>query len=60
MNPADYFTLAMDEEIRREGMPGSLCGVAVELDEPPDIHKLSERIGRFLRNFPTAGASLKK
>ncbi|MGH8559761.1 MAG: hypothetical protein ACRESZ_20370, partial [Methylococcales bacterium] len=42
------------------GMPGSLCGVAVELDEPPDIHKLSERIGRFLRNFPTAGASLKK
>lgn len=60
LNPADCFTLAMDEEIRKEGMPGSLCGFALELETQPDIAKLSERIDHFCENFPTARASLRK
>ncbi|MCI0653877.1 MAG: hypothetical protein L0Y39_05305 [Methylococcaceae bacterium] len=60
LNPADCFTLAMDEEIRKEGMPGSLCGFALELDNCPDIRKLSERIDHFCANFLGARASLRK
>lgn len=60
LNPADCFTLAMDEEIRKEGMPGSLCGFALELDGRPDIKKLSERIEHFCSKFPSARASLRK
>ncbi|MGH8498038.1 MAG: hypothetical protein ACRERV_04410, partial [Methylococcales bacterium] len=60
LNPADCFILAMDEEIRKEGMPGSICGFALELDARPDIRKISERIDHFCRNFPSALASLRK
>lgn len=60
LNPADYFTLAMDEEIRKEGLPGNLCGIALRLDVEPDLRKLSQRIDRFCANFPSARASLKR
>jgi hypothetical protein len=60
LNPADSFTLAMDEEIRKEGMPGSLCGFALELSQMPDIKDLTNNIEAFLEDFPTAHASLQR
>ncbi|MCI0667507.1 MAG: hypothetical protein L0Y43_05585 [Methylococcaceae bacterium] len=60
LNPADYFTLAMDEEIRREGMPGSLCGFALELSGHPDIDRLNTRIDLFSSSFPSARTCLQK
>ena len=60
LNPADYFTLAMDDEIRRENMPGSLCGFALQLDRQPDIDKLAGRINEFTNRFPLALASLQQ
>lgn len=60
LNPADYLTLTMDEEIRQENMPGSLCGYALELDRLPDIDALSERITEFGERFPLAYASLQQ
>lgn len=60
LNPADYFTLAMDDEIRRENMPGGLCGFALELDRQPDIGKLKGRIEEFTHRFPLATAALQQ
>ena len=60
LNPADYFTLAMDEEIRSENMPGSLCGFALELKSCPDIKQLSERINELVQRFPIIRASLQQ
>lgn len=58
LNPADYFTLAIDEEIRNEGMPGNLCGFALELDKSPDIDILTHRIDAFIKQFPVSQAQL--
>lgn len=60
LNPADCFTLAMDEQIRLENMPGSLCGFALELDKIPDIQWLSERIEALTRHFPVVLSSLQQ
>ena len=60
LNPSDCFTLAMDEEIRQEQMPGSLCGFALELSDTPDIEALEQRITEFGERFPLAFASLQQ
>jgi hypothetical protein len=60
LNPADYFTLAMDEEIRQENMPGSLCGFTLVLDRAPDIAALAARITEFTEQFPLALARLQQ
>ncbi|NOT83180.1 MAG: hypothetical protein HOP02_00035 [Methylococcaceae bacterium] len=60
LNPADYLTLAMDEEIRQENMPGSLCGFALVLDSLPDVIQLTARISEFTEQFPLALASLQQ
>ncbi|BCG63884.1 MAG: hypothetical protein methR_P1629 [Methyloprofundus sp.] len=60
LNPADYLTLTMDQEIRQDNMPGSICGYALELDQLPDIDALSERITEFGARFPVAYASLQQ
>jgi hypothetical protein len=60
LNPCDYFTLAMDDEIRRDGMPGSWCGFAIELNQCPDFVALSERIAEFQQQFPLILASLQQ
>ncbi len=60
LNPADYFTLAMDEEIRAENMPGSLCGFALELGCQPDVALLTERIEELRQRFPLIQASLQQ
>ena len=60
LNPADYFTLAMDEEIRNENMPGSLCGFALELEQLPSIVTLKQRIAEFGERFPLVNTTLKQ
>lgn len=60
LNPADYFTLAMDQEIRNDGMPGSLCGFALILSEPPKLNLLKSRIDSFTERFPLVQASLRQ
>lgn len=60
LNPADYFTLAMDEEIRKDGMPGSLCGFALELDSSPDITLLQKHINEFTQRFAICNAQIRQ
>ena len=60
LNPADSFTLAMDEEIRKDGLPGSYGCVALELDQTPDIETLKQRIAEFAEQFPVVTASLQQ
>ena len=60
LNPADSFTLAMDEEIRRDGLAGSLACYGLELANIPDIDALRQRIDEFGRRFPVARASLRQ
>jgi hypothetical protein len=60
LNPADFFTLAMDEEIRRDGLAGSYGCFALELDNSPDIAVLQQRIAELSRRFPVVQASLQQ
>lgn len=60
LNAADYFTLVMDEEIRKVGLAGSFGGIVLELSEPPDIPSLETRITEFVRAFPESTACLRK
>lgn len=60
LNPADSFTLAMDEEIRQDGLAGSYGCFALELSNSPDITVLQERIAEFGQRFPVALASLQQ
>ncbi len=60
LNFADSFTLAMDEEIRKNGLPGSYGCFALELDNTPDIDTLQQRITEFSQQFPVAIASLQQ
>ncbi len=60
LNIADNFTLAMDEEIRQDGLAGSLCGYALELNQTPDINLLQQRINKFSQQFPVALSSLQQ
>ena len=60
LNIADTFTLAMAEEIRQDGLSGSLCGFALELNQTPDLETLKQRIDQFSHQFPTALASLQQ
>ena len=60
LNPADSFTLAMDEEIRKDGLPGSYGCFALELSNTPDLETLQQRINEFAQRFPVALASLQQ
>ena len=60
LNPADYFTLAMDEEIRNETGIGSLCGCALELETFPKKSQLEHRIKELSQRFPVILASLQQ
>lgn len=60
LNPSDCFTLAMDEEIRQENMPGSQCGFALELASSPDANAIQQRINEFGERFPLVFASLQQ
>ncbi len=58
LNPADYFTLAMDQEIRNDGLAGSYGCFALTLSQTPDVEELTSRIQAFFRQFPLANARL--
>ena len=60
LNPADSFTLAMDEEIRKEGLSGSYGCFALELNNTPDIEILQQRINELSQRFPVLLASLQQ
>lgn len=60
LNIADCFTLAMDEEIRQDGLAGSLCGFALELDQSPDVELLEKQIKNFSQHFPVVLTSLQQ
>lgn len=60
LTPADTFTLAMDEEIRRDGLAGSYGGLALELSNAPDVQLLQQRITEFSRRFPVTQACLRQ
>ena len=60
LNPADSFTLAMDEEIRRDDLAGSYGCFALELSNIPDIAELELRISEFSQRFPVSQASLQQ
>jgi hypothetical protein len=60
LNPADGFTLAMDEEIRKDGLAGSYGCFALELSNAPDIAILQQRIAEFGRCFPVVQAGLRQ
>ena len=58
LNPADSFTLAMDEEIRKDGLAGSYGCFALDLSDTPDTVALQQRITEFSQRFPVALARL--
>lgn len=60
LNPADTFTLAMDEEIRKDGLSGSFGCYALEFDDCPDIEILADRILEFSQRFPVSQSCLKQ
>ena len=60
LNPADSFTLAMDEEIRRDGLAGNYGCFALILSNIPDIAVLEQRITEFSQRFPVTQASLQQ
>ena len=60
LNPADAFTLAMDQEIRNDGLAGSYGCFALELNRLPDIAELNHRIQCFFQQFPLANARLEQ
>ena len=60
LNPADSFTLAMDEEIRKDGLAGNYGCFALVLSNIPDIEALQQRIAGFSQCFPVAQASLQQ
>jgi hypothetical protein len=60
LNPCDSFTLAMDEEIRKDGLSGSYGCFALELNGLLDIEALQQRIAEFSQRFPTSTASLQQ
>jgi hypothetical protein len=59
-NPADYFTLVLDHEMRAAGMPGGYCGFVLELGAEPGLERLQQRLDLLTRQFPQASARLER
>jgi len=60
LNPADHFTLMMDDQIRRSGLAGNFCALVLQLEGQPDVEALRERVRAFPRRFPRAVARLRR
>ncbi len=60
INPADSFTLAMDQEIRNDGLPGSYGCFALEFTRSPNIPVLQCRIKELSERFPIILSSLQQ
>jgi hypothetical protein len=60
LNPADHFTLVLDHEIRKSGLAGNYCALALELEGVPDHAEITRRCSAFARRFPLAVARLSR
>jgi hypothetical protein len=60
LNPADHFTLVLDHEIRKSGLAGNYCALAMELEGVPDHAEIAHRCSAFARRFPLAVARLSR
>ena len=58
LNPADHFTLVMDQEIRASGLAGNFCGLILELDGLPNHNYIRQRCELFAQRFPLSIARL--
>jgi len=58
LNPVDYFTLALDYEIRRSGLAGNYCAIAFEVEGIPDHKEIAQRCREFAEQFPVAVSRL--
>jgi hypothetical protein len=58
LNPGDHFTLMMDHEIRKSGLAGNFCAIALQLQGVPDLLELERRCKEFSERFPRAVARL--
>ena len=60
LNPADHFTLVLDHEIRKSGLAGNYCALAMELDGVPDHAEIARCCSAFAKRFPLAVARLSR
>lgn len=60
LNPADYFTLALDSEIRKSGLAGNYCAIALELKGIPDHAEIVLRCKAFAEQYPLAVSRLRQ
>ena len=58
LNPADYFTLLMDHEIRGSGLAGNYCALVLELAGAANVVAIEQRCADFGRRFPLSVARL--
>ena len=59
LNPADQFTLMMDNEIRSSGLAGNYCALVLKLDGIPEITEIEQKCLQFNKRFPRASARIK-
>ena len=60
LNPADHFTLVLDHEIRKSGLAGNYCALALELEGVPDHAAIARCCSTFAKRFPLAVARLSR
>lgn len=60
LNPADHFTLVLDHEIRKSGLAGNYCALAMELDGVPEHAEIARCCSAFAKRFPLAVARLSR
>jgi len=60
LNPADYFTLLLDHEIRKSGLAGNYCALVMELEGVPDQAEIARHCIAFAERFPLAVARLSR
>ncbi|MEE9412307.1 MAG: hypothetical protein V3V22_04565, partial [Methylococcales bacterium] len=60
LNPSDQVLLAIDNEIRKDGNPGSNCGFALELEGVVDLDALQNSLLDLQKHFPSLSSRLEK
>ena len=60
LNPSDQVLLAIDQEIRKDGNPGSNCGFALELQGSLDIQALENSLLDLQTQFPSLSSRLQQ
>ncbi|MEE9425877.1 MAG: hypothetical protein V3V18_13030 [Methylococcales bacterium] len=60
LNPSDQVLLAIDNEIRKDGNPGSNCGFALELEGMVNISALKNSLLDLQKHFPSLSSRLEQ